>query len=54
MTDNREQTKPAPNNEERSLTGIGELRPQPPAQEGSNTGQNNQSDGSAQGNNSQG
>lgn len=50
MTDNRGQTKPAPNSEERSLTGIGGLRPQPPAQEGTNSGQNNQSSDSAQGN----
>jgi len=54
MTDSREQTKPAPNSEERSLTGIGGLRPQQPAQEGSNTVQNSQSDGSAKGKKSQG
>jgi hypothetical protein len=52
MADNREKIKPAPNSEERSLTGIGVLKPQPP-QEGSNSGQNNNSGGSTEGNNTQ-
>lgn len=52
MADEREQTKPAPNNEERSLSGIGGLRPQPP-QNNPNSGHEAPSNNSGQGSNSQ-
>lgn len=38
MADEKGQTKPAPNSEVRSLSGIGGLRPQP-SQNSSNSGQ---------------